>query len=90
MITVLNPGQQLEYLPIDQPIIEELTLREVDKNRLINRIPFLRVTCLQKVLLSDDEDKGKQNNLKDSTFKSVLGDRKQVDGFIFELNSNFD
>lgn len=90
MITVLNPGQQLKFLPIDQPIIDELTLREKDKNRLVNRVPFLRTTCLQKVLLSDDEDKGKQNNLKDSVFKSVLGDRKQVDGFIFEFNSNFD
>jgi len=90
MITVLNPDQQLKFLPLDKPVVEELKKREKDKNRMVNRVPFMRVTCLQSVLLSDDEDPNKQNNLIDSTFKNILGDKKQIDGFVFELNTGFD
>lgn len=96
MITILTPDEQLKYLPMNSVIKKELEEREKDKLRMINKVPFLRVTCLQRLLFEDGTpEDGKQNNLSDirERFGVTDGDgstKSEVDGFIFELNSNFD
>lgn len=96
MITILTPDEQLKYLPMNSVIKKELEEREKDKLRMINKVPFLRVTCLQRLLFEDGTpEDGKQNNLSDIKERFGVTDqdgsiKSEVDGFIFELNSNFD
>jgi len=89
MITILSPDQEFNYEPIDESVKQELTKRESDKNRMIGRVPFLRITCLQKVTNTNIENPNKENQLKETSEKLQLKN-KQVDGFVFELGGSFD
>ena len=96
MITILSPDEQLKYLPMNSVIKQELEAREKDKLRMINKVPFLRVTCLQRLLFYDGTpEDGKQNNLSDIRERFGVTDhdgstKSEINGFVFELNSNFD
>ena len=94
MITALDPSTQItDYLPINPKIKEELEAREKDKNRLQDKVPFLRVTCLQEVFYTNDSDENKNKNIvkEDAFVTDENGSpKKNIDGFIFELNSDFD
>lgn len=95
MITILNPGQQFKYEPISENIQKELIRRESDKLRMINKVPFIRLSCLQKLNFVDKEVPNKKNNIKEIENKlnltDELGNRKrEVDGFTLDLTSDFD
>ena len=89
MITILSPDQQFKYEPIDESVKQELTKRESDKNRMIGRVPFVRLTCLQKVTYTNEEKLYKQNNYKE-TSETQQRENKQVDCFVLELGGSFD
>jgi len=89
MITILSPDQQFYYEPIDESVKQELTKRESDKNRMIGRVPFVRLTCLQKVTYTNEEKLYKQSNYKE-TSETQQRENKQVDCFVLELGGNFD
>ena len=89
MITILTPDQEFNYEPIDKEIRDELTRRESDKNRMIGRVPFVRLTCLQKVSYTNQEKQNKQNQLKE-TSETQQRENKDVDGFVLELGGSFD
>lgn len=90
MITILSPDEQLKYLPIRREISEELRRREQDKLRMVNKVPFLRVSCLQKVTYTDGDSNLSEvkNRVGTSDISNTV--MSTVDGFIFELNSSFD
>ena len=84
MITILSPDQEFNYEPIDESVKQELTKRESDKNRMIGKVPFVRLTCLQKVTYTNEEKSNKQDNIK-----GIL-EYQDADGFVLELGGNFD
>ena len=84
MITILSPDQEFNYEPIDESVKQELTKRESDKNRMIGKVPFVRLTCLQKVTYTNKEKSNKQDNIK-----GIL-EYQDADGFVLELGGNFD
>lgn len=89
MITILSPDQEFNYEPISGSIKQELTKRESDKNRMIGRVPFVRLTCLQKVTYTNETNPNKQDYIQEAIDKQQQ-ENKQVDGFVLELGGNFD
>jgi hypothetical protein len=89
MITAINDGEELIYRPLNSVVKSALEEREGDKNYVINRFPFLRVTCLQKLSLNESTKTDQTNNLV--SYKDKIGCNKSViDGFIFEMREDFD
>lgn len=89
MITAINDGEELLYRPLNPVVKKALEEREGSKNSVINRVPFLRVTCLQKLSLNESTKTDQTNNLV--SYKDKIGCNKSVvEGFIFELREDFD
>ena len=83
MITAINDGEELLYRPLNPVVKSALEEREGDKNYVINRFPFLRVTCLQKLSLNESTKTNQTNNLV--SYKDKIGCNKSViDGFILK------
>jgi len=89
MITAINDGEELLYRPLNPVVKKALEDREGSKNSVINRFPFLRVTCLQKLSLNESTKTDQTNNLV--SYKDKIGCNKSVvEGFIFEMREDFD
>jgi hypothetical protein len=89
MITAINEGEELLYRPLNPVVKKALEDREDDKNSIINRFPFLRISCLQKLSFNESTKSNQTNNL--ISYKDKIGCNKSViEGFVFEMREDFD
>jgi len=89
MITAINEGDELLYRPLNPVVKKALEDRESDKNSVINRFPFLRISCLQKLSFNESTKSNQTNNL--ISYKDKIGCNKSViEGFVFEMREDFD